>query len=235
MPPLIYVACDYNSQRENLDLARELASSVSSDRFGFKVNLDTVLSFGQDSLSPYSVVREMLSLGKPLFVDLKMWNGARTMANIAEGCASLGVDMINMYPHAEGKFMTQVVKAIEGSNTKLFGLTVLTHYTDDYCRAIYGLKLVETVRMLTEISVESGAHGIILPGTQLENVKDFKTLKLVPAIRPDWFMEKGANYQEQTVTPQEAISGGADILVVGSPILKAANKAEALERIISEI
>jgi len=234
--PFVYVALDHNDRSKNLSLARDLSSFVESDRFGFKVNLDSVANFSPEGTNAHRLISEVMgSNDKPVFVDLKMWNGGRTMENMAKGCADLGVSLINMYPHAGKKFMERIVKALEGYDTKLFGLTVLTHYTDEDTMRLYGKNFGDSVRMFVEMNHEYGADGSVLPATQLDAVSDIDTLKLCPAIRPTWYADKKANDQEQISTPQGAVEGGADYLVMGSPIIKADNPAVALKRVLSEI
>jgi len=235
--PFVYVALDQSDQANNILYAKEFAESVKSDRYGFKVNLDSIASFRYGAKSPAEFIRQMHYNGghRPVFADLKMWNGGRTMTTIARDCAEIGVDIINIYPHAGGKFIRKVADALSGRDTKLFTLTVLTHYNDADTQKLYGMNLSSTVRHFAEIGVENGAHGIIVPGTQLKVVEDFNVLKLCPGIRPDWYEETKDNDQEQTVTPTEAVRNGATHLVVGSPIMKSPNKAEALERILKEI
>ncbi len=233
--PLVYVGLDYDCQEDNLAFARELSQKVNLEGFGFKVNLDSVANFSPEAMNPHSFIKEISSYGKPVFIDMKMWNGGRTMCNVAEGCASLDVDIINMYPHAGGKFLRKVASVLEGSKTKLFGLTVLTHYTDEYTQRIYGKNLSDTVKMLADISYDNGANGLVLPGTQLETVRDIAMLKLCPGIRPTWYGDKKANVQEQIVTPSEAVVGGADCIVISSPIRKSTNRPEALEKVLMEV
>lgn len=233
--PLVYVALDYDTQRGNIEFAEILSDVVDSDRFGFKINLDDVADFSDDALNPYSLISEIGTNGKPIFVDMKMWNGGRTMKNIVRGLSELGVNLVNMYPHAGRKFMERVLRELGNSDTKLLGLTVLSHYTDKDTRRLYGKSLSDSVRMLAEMSRDYGAHGIVVPGTQLEVVKDLDFLKLCPGIRPEWFGDKKANEQEQIITPTEAVRGGANFLVVGSPIRKSDNPVEALEKVLAEV
>ena len=231
----VYVALDHDYQQRNIYFAEKLSEEVEYGKFGFKINLDSIASFSQDALNPYYVIKQLSKTGKPIFVDMKMWNGGRTMETIAKGCADLGIDIINIYPHSGLKFGERVKRALDGSNTKLFGLTVLTHYTDKDTQKLYGKNVRDSVRMFAEMNKEFGVDGIVVPGTQLDVVQDFSYLKLCPAIRPEWYEDKKANEQEQTITPMEAISHGADYLVVGSPILKSDKPSEALERILKEI
>ena len=222
----VYVALDYLNQSDNIAFAQELAGQVDSDRFGFKVNLDSVANFSPNALNPFSFVEEIRKTGRPVFVDMKMWNGGRTMEEVARGCADSGVEIVNMYPHAGGKFIERVKNSLDGSGTKLFTLTVLTHYTDLDTQNLYGCSLNEAVRRLAKIGFESGADGHL-------RLSPLEILS--PGIRPTWYPNRRDNAQEQTVTPREAIDNGADYLVIGSPIRKSQNQAEALERVLAEI
>ncbi len=235
--PLVYVALDYNTQRENIVFAEELEEKVSKEGYGFKINLDSVLgNFEPGNLTPNCMTKIIQSFEKPVFVDLKMWNGGRTMQNITKGCADLGVDIINMYVHAGENFFKKVLEKLEGTETKLFGLTVLTHYTDEDTQKLYGCSFTEAVAKFARLADNYKAEGIIVPGTQLNTVKRFTKLKkLVPAIRPEWYEDKKDNAQEQIVTPTEAVEGGADYLVIGSPIRNSPDPAEALEKILEEV
>jgi len=202
----VFVALDYDSQLDNISFATKLAENVHSIDYGFKINLDSVANFNPDALSPFAMVSAINKLYRPIFVDMKMWNGGRTMENIAKGCADSGVNIINIYPQAGKKFIEKVKRSLEETNTKLFGLTVLTHYTDKDTQRLYGKSLRDSVRMFAEMNQEFGVDGIVVPGTQLDVVQNFSYLKLCPGIRPEWYENKKVNEQEQTVTPIEAIS-----------------------------
>ena len=216
---LVFVALDDPSQQKNLALAQNLVRTVSAPNYGFKVNLDSVADFSPTAQNAYSFVSSITTFGRPVFVDLKMWNGGRTMEHIAKGCANLGVALINMYPHAGAHFVQQVRKALDGSTTQLFGLTVLTHYTDQDTQRLYGKTVRDSVRMFAEMNRDFGVDGIVVPGTHLDVVQDLSFLKLCPAIRPVEYEDRKDNNQEQTVTPQEAVARGADYLVVGSSFI----------------
>lgn len=235
MKPFIYVALDLETQEKAYLFAERLSAEVPEPNFGFKLNLDAMLDFSDGAVAPRKFIERMRGIGRSLFVDLKMWNGGRTMARIAKGCADCGVDLINMYPHAMGNFVRKVVEALEGSATRLFTLTVLTHYTDDDARTLYGMDLKSAVRSLAVLGIENGAHGVIVPGTQLEGLGTLDVPKLVPAVRPAWYTDTKANDQEQAVTPEEAVKGGAQYLVVGSPILKDKDPSKALDRVLGDV
>jgi len=233
-PPFLYVALDSPSQQANLKFARRL-SECNAEGFGFKVNLDSVLSFHRGARTASEFIQELAQMGRPIFVDLKMWNGERTMANVIEGLGEHGVEMVNVYAHAGRKFLKKLKSMLSNQPTKLFALTVLTHYDEGYTREVYGCGFSEAVRRLAVVSVDAGVDGIIVPGTELKNLADINLPKLCPGIRPAWFPDRQANSQEQTITPKEAVALGASYVVVGSVISRAENPHEPLVRILDEL
>lgn len=230
--PFLFVGLDYYNPREVADFAEELVE-VNRDNFGFKLNLDflinTVLS------GNYKPFERVLEIGKPNFIDLKMWNGKRTMNSIAEGLIKREIDYFNVYSLADKPFLEALVEKTKRTNTKVLGVTVLTHYDEDYCQRKRGCSFREAVREDAKTAYDAGCHGIILPGTMLDVVKDLEIEKLVPAVRPDWFGKTGDNYQKQETSVREAVEKGANLLVCSSPIRKAEDRKEALIKILDEM
>ena len=161
--PTVFVALDRGAPSEDLALAGRLAEAVPEGAYGFKVNLDTALHLEPGAPGPYDRLAEFAALGRPLFLDLKMWNGGRTMAAIAAGLArapELGVTLVDAYPHAGVDFLRQVTDALAGSATKLLGLTVLTHYSEDDALELYGRSLGDAVAMFMGRAKTAGCHGV---------------------------------------------------------------------------
>jgi orotidine-5'-phosphate decarboxylase len=227
--PFLFVALDDldKKEKETLETAEKLSDIEGN--FGFKVNLDYLLKYGFDGFN--SAIKKIQCFGRPVFADLKMWNGTRTMRSVIEMLVANEVDYLNVYALADN-LLPEAIKATEGSKTKVLGLTVLTHFSDEYCRKWFKRSLKETVRLTAEVAIERGCHGIILPGTALEVVQDLRTIKVVPGVRPKWF--KDTRHAEE-IEPKAAVEKDANILVCGSPIMKATDKIEALKRILEEM
>jgi orotidine-5'-phosphate decarboxylase len=207
--PVLGLALDQRSPDGNLRLAEKVVGEVDM----LKLNADAADSVGWSSLlEPYR------QFELPIFLDIKMLQGKGTMAERAKLAASLGVDFINASA-MQDFLLTGPVQALVGTDTRLLGLTIPTHFGEAYCREYFGRSLNETVSFLARKAVGFGCHGIILPATSLLAVADLDTIKVTPAIRPDW-SERAANDQEETATPTEAVLGGSNILIVGSPIRK---------------
>ena len=129
--PFLFVGLDYENPSEVAGFAEEL-TQVDRTNFGFKLNLDFILNTAL--LGDRKPFERVLKLGRPIFADLKMWNGKRTMTSIAEGLIKTGIDYFNVYSLADAPFLKAVVEATNGTKTKVLGVTVLTHYDEDYCQ-----------------------------------------------------------------------------------------------------
>lgn len=236
----VFVALDYNNHREILENTRLLSRAKGS--YGFKINLDAMLGLDSSDVTTYKLMSRIKGLGKPVFLDIKMWNGERTMINVVQKCVDLEIDIVNVYPHVGTDLLSKLINLTRGTKTKIFVLTVLTHFDNDYCYRVYGKNLSETVRMFAQMAYESKADGIILPPTCLHVVRDFDMIKMCPGIRPPPKEvcdipsgSKEANNQKQVATPKEAVERGANYLVIGSPITGASDLVNALEKILEEI
>ncbi len=213
-------------EEKTLKIAEQL--SKVEGNFGFKLNLDYLLNPEKGLKALLAPIQQF---GRPVFVDLKMWNGTRTMASVIENLVTLGVDYLNVYALAD-ELLPKAIQITEGTKTKVLGLTVLTHFNEAYCRKHFRRSLSETVRHFAEVAVGVGCHGIILPGTTLESVADIDTIKVVPGIRPVWYKD---TRHEEEIGPRVAAEKGANVLVCGSPIMKSEDPVSALQKVLSEI
>lgn len=223
--PFLFVALD-GTEGQVIKMASTLSRVEGS--FGFKINLDYLL---HPNKGLKTTVGNIQAHDKPVFVDLKMWNGTRTMLEVIKTLVGLGVDYLNVYALADD-LLPEAIEATKDSKTKVLGLTVLSHYTEAYCLKHFRRTLKDTVRYLAEVAIEAGCHGIIVPGTTLEKVRVLKGIKVATGIRPDWYKDER---HRQIVTPKKAIEEKADGLVCGSPITKSSNPVEALKKVLSEM
>lgn len=226
MKPLLLIALDDLNRNEKQTLKTAKSFLEIEGNFGFKINLDYLLAKGITS-----ALYRIQQFDRPVFPDIKMWNGRRTMIDVVKELVDFEVEYLNVYALADTE-IPEVVRITSGTKTKVLGLTVLSHYDDDYCKRHFKRSLYETVEHLSIIAVGTGCHGIILPGTTLRSVRGLRTIKLVPGIRPAWY--KDARHKKE-VTPSFAIENGANILVCGSPIMKTDEPVESLKKILNEM
>lgn len=226
MKPFLFIALDGLSTEEEKTL--EIAERLSKIKgnIGFKLNLDYLLKKGTSS-----AIKKIQRLGRPVFADIKMFNGTRTMRDVIQDLVDLGVDYLNVYALADD-LLPKAIAVANGKKTKVLGLTTLTHFNEAYCQKHFKRSLLETVWHFSEVAVKAGCDGVILPGPTLEIVRNINTIKLVPGIRPEGY--KDTRHKEE-IKDDDAIEAGADIIVVGGPIMKSDNPIESTNKILSRM
>ncbi len=224
--PHTYLAVD-DSTREGAIKKARMIEGVEGD-YGIKLNLDLILRGSK-------IITEIGEItGRPVFADLKMNNGKRTMRELVQEVADRGAKMVNAYVQAD-RLLSEAIKTAEAYNVIFLGVTVTTHFDEAYCRKYYRRSLPETIDFLAKEAINQGCHGYIIPGTMLKFVSNVDGIKFVPATRPHWYNDKKTNDQEQLCQPGEAISNSADMISCGSPVFKSPDPKEALSLILDEV
>lgn len=113
------------------------------------------------------------------------------------------------------------------------GVTILTSMTAaDFNRYYGGQSISETVAQMARQAQGRYAYLVCSP-RELRPIASVQVKKICPGVRPTWYA--AGDDQIRVATPAEAIDGGAELLVIGRPILKAADMAAAIERTNAEI
>lgn len=212
----IIVALDGITEKEALTIASHLKGMV----WGFKV---TDLLFGNTQL-----IRELKKSGK-VFADAKLYDIPNTVDNSVRRLSRMGADLITV--HASGGIeMMKAAKAAAG-RTKIAGVTVLTSLGGP------AAQVKQSVIELAQQALLADLDAIICSGQELEVLKSdesfIQLLKIVPGIRPSWFKEN--DDQKRTVTPSEAVCRGADMLVIGRPVIRSKDPVKVVEKILVEL
>jgi len=203
--------------------AMELACSVRGLVWGFKVN-DLLC----DSEAGPGIISELKPYGN-VMADPKLFDIPNTMENSLNKLIKAGADIITV--HCTAGYSPDPDGVIDAS--KLAGVTVLTSWTDGQCMRMYGDCLEDQVYGFAVNSQKHGYGYIVCAGPDLDALKSISVKKICPGIRPLWYQEK--DDQVRTMTPADAVKAGADLLVIGRPILRASNPAEAIHRTSEEI
>jgi len=207
----------------------DLIASVEGN-FGMKINDDYA-----NSRTPSAAIADVAPYGKDLFVDYKLMKGKTRMINMVNELGTIGgVHFTNIYVLA-GKLLRATIKETKESGVSILGITILTHMDEAYCQRTFRRSLQESVLFLTEDARDYGCAGVVMPGTCLDAVKDISLIKVIPAIRPTWYVGKKANQQEQPVTPSDVFRFPNTVAVAGSPIWDTEYPADSLMRILDEI
>lgn len=178
--------------------------------------------------------RQLISEGKKVFLDLKLHDIGNTVTEGVDSLTKLGVTFLTV--HAYPQTMRGAVEGRADSDLKLLAVTALTSYDDGDLRdAGYGLAVRDLVRLRAQQARSASIDGIVCSAAETEIVRDIIGRDMVivtPGIRP---AGSAAGDQKRTLTPGEAIRVGADHLVIGRPIIRAADPRAAAAAIMDEI
>lgn len=173
------------------------------------------------------------------FLDLKFHDIPATMM-AAQARVMKGAKLATVHID-QGEKMRQAIMSCK-NGVKVLGVTVLTHLGADDLEAMgiapeYAHNPTKLVLLRAGLARDAGCDGVVCAGTEARAVKDKfgpDFLVVCPAIRPLWSVVAGDD-QTRITTPAQAITAGADYIVVGRPIRKAANPQEAARKIVAEI
>ena len=179
------------------------------------------------------LVERLAGSGKKVFLDLKMHDIGNTIARGVENVAKMGATFLTV--HAYPQTMKAAVEA-RGPNLKILAVTVLTSYDDgDLHAAGYRLNVSDLVEARAQQAQVLGVDGIVCSAEEaahLHKIVGHQMCLVTPGIRP---AGAATGDQKRIMTPGRAIAAGADYLVVGRPILEAADPKAAAEAIHIEI
>jgi orotidine-5'-phosphate decarboxylase len=180
------------------------------------------------------LVRQLAAAGKKVFVDLKLHDIGNTVARGVESVAGLGATFLTV--HAYPQTMKAAVEARSGSDLKILAVTVLTSYDDaDLHAAGYRLGVSDLVEARAHKAQALGIDGLVCSPEEAASLRKIvgQRMQLVtPGIRP---AGAAVGDQKRIMTPGRAIAAGADYLVVGRPVMEAADPRAAANSIVAEI
>jgi orotidine-5'-phosphate decarboxylase len=180
------------------------------------------------------LVRQLADRGKKVFVDLKLHDIGNTVARGVESVAKLGTTFLTV--HAYPQTMKAAVEGRAGSDLKILAVTVLTSYDDgDLHAAGYRLNVSDLVEARAQQAQVLGVDGLVCSpeeAARLHKIVGHQMSLVTPGVRP---AGSATGDQKRVMTPGRAIAAGADYLVVGRPVMDAADPKAAAEAIQSEI
>ena len=216
----IFVALDTT----DLDGAKELAARVRHHVGGLKLGLEFFCAHGMPG------VREMASVGLPIFLDLKLHDIPNTVAKAVRALSEIEPAILTVHA-AGGRAMMEEAKAAAPKHTKVIAVSVLTSLDEDDLAATgVGGSPHDQVIRLTSLAREAGVDGAVCSGQEVRAARKAwpQGFFVVPGIRP---AEASVGDQKRVMTPRQALDQGASILVIGRPITQAANPDEAARAI----
>ncbi|MGI8494313.1 MAG: orotidine-5'-phosphate decarboxylase [Pyrinomonadaceae bacterium] len=227
---------------ETADEAAQIIENLKGEVGAFKIGLQLFTSAGSQ------FVREIVEAGVKVFLDLKFHDIPNTAAKASVEAARLGVWMFNIHALGGSEMMRRTVGEVSEAcvkenlkQPKIIGVTVLTSSNEQ--------TLIETginqdskrqVLNLAQLAYESGLDGVVASPLEVnlikQNIPKKNFLVVTPGVRPkSMTSDIQDDDQKRVLSPAEAISAGADYLVIGRPILKSENPVRAVRGIIADM
>lgn len=225
-PDRIILALDVDSPDEALRWAGRLGARVGCCKVGLQLF----------SLAGPELVRELRRRGVPVFLDLKLHDIPNTVAKAVEALLPLDVRFLTLHTLGGPAMIEAALRAAAPApQTTLLGVTVLTSLgNEEITRLGFDHTASGQAVHLARLGVEAGLRGLVCSPVEAPILRGQlgPDIQLItPGVRP---AGTDAGDQTRIATPRRAIDEGSSFLVIGRPILAAADPEAALEAILAE-
>ncbi len=224
----VILALDVPSRAE----AEAFLTRIGPDLRWVKIGLQMFVREGP------GIVDAIAARGHKIFLDLKFHDIPNTVASAIRSLRGRPCDLLTLHAAGGREMMLQAISAARETNPglRLLAVTALTSMDD--------AALVETgvpggaaaqVERLAALAFGAGVPGLICSPVELPALRakfGREPLLITPGVRP---VGADAGDQKRTMTPREAAAAGADLIVVGRPLLRADDPRAALAAIRAEM
>jgi orotidine-5'-phosphate decarboxylase len=220
----VIIALDFDSASE----ADKLVDALGDNADFYKVGMELYAAAGMD------YVRSLVDRGKRVFLDMKYYDIGETVKRAVAVAARSGATFLTV--HGVGQVMRAAIEGRGDSPMKLLAITVLTSFDqDDVAELGYDCTLPDLVSQRVALAMKAGMDGVVgspLEARAIRTQTGLEAILVTPGVR-----SKGASTQDQkrVATPAEAVRDGADYVVIGRQVSRAADPAAALEAIHAEL
>ena len=223
----IIVALDMESER-----ALELAKKLNPQECKVKVGSQLFTADGP------IIIEKLNELGFDIFLDLKFHDIPNTVKKAVEAAIKMGVWMLNVHSLGGKEMLRAAYEVVEKVSIKplLVGVTVLTSLNDKALKEVgLGLNTEDQVLLLAELCQTEGLNGVVCSANELSVLRkhleeDF--LLVTPGIRSSG---QESDDQKRISTASEAISNGADYIVIGREISNEIDPSKKIRQILETV
>lgn len=219
----IIVALDVPTLEEASTLARLLEDEVG----GFKIGMELLMGAGPEAIGTIA------AMGKPVFVDAKLHDIPNTVERAATRIKAAGARWVTVHASGGRDMMEAAVRGMGARG--VLAVTMLTSLAQPDLESIGVPALAsDHVVSLATLAADCKTEGLVCSPEEIRRVKDKEPSQVVftPGVRP---ATSDVDDQRRVATPERALADGADFLVIGRPITRAANPIEAVRDIATAI
>ncbi|HVU17165.1 MAG TPA: orotidine-5'-phosphate decarboxylase [Candidatus Didemnitutus sp.] len=225
----LILALDVPTREDAAPILRQLRGHLR----WVKIGLQMFTAYGPN------YVREVAGMGFNIFLDLKLHDIPNTVGKAVESLGPLPIRMLTIHCSGGDEMMRAAVAAQQKANPNLLilGVTVLTSM-DAAALSATGVASApaQQVERLGRLAAGAGVRGLVCSPLEVEMLRrslPADVQLITPGIR--LAREAGGDDQKRVMTPADAARAGSTYIVVGRPILKAADPAAAAREILAEL
>ncbi len=229
MKPELIVALDVPSSDNIPDIVSSLPERVSY----YKIGLELFAACGPDALT------YLKEKGKRIFLDLKLHDIPRTVARAVAAAGQHNVSLLTVHAGGGRDMLAAAAESaasLGAQAPKLVAVTTLTSLDqNDLTELGIQRPLAEHTRALGKLAIDCQIDGLVCSPLEVASFRSelgSDPLLVTPGIRPEG---GDVGDQKRIATPAMAVKGGSSFLVVGRPILEAADPASAAATILDQI
>ena len=210
----------------NIKKVKEIVQKLKSEVYAFKIGYEFFLNHG---IKGYNTVRKICPR---IFLDLKLHDIPNTTKKGIEAINKLKPLLTTI--HISGGDEMMKASLINRKHTKILGVSILTSLDNTQTKKYYNEKKIENlVKKFVKQAKKNKLDGVICSPKEIKYIrkevgKNF--LIITPGIRIN-NSNKIKDDQKRVLTPAEAISLGANFLVIGRPILQSKNPLDTIREI----
>ena len=223
----LIVALDVPNAHAALEMTQQIGDAVNFYKIGLGMLTTGGLALANELIQEH---------GKRVFLDMKLFDIGATVESAVRGLAQFDLDFLTV--HGDPHVVNAAKQGAAGSNLKIFGVTILTSLDRadlDNCLLQPG-DIKDLVITRAAKVFEAGADGVIASPQEAALIRSLPEaegrLIVTPGVRP---AGAALGDQKRVATPHDAINDGADHIVVGRPIWRAASPAQAAKDIVASL
>jgi orotidine-5'-phosphate decarboxylase len=197
----------------------------------FKLGLEFFLTFGSEGVKAIQGETD-----SDIFLDLKLHDIPHTVSGAAKAVAHLAPKFLTVHASGGGSMIKAAVDALP--NTKVTGVTILTSLSEaDVVEVGFKSTALQSAVQLSKVAINAGAAAIVCSPLEISAVRQqvgVAPVIITPGVRPTDMV--ASDDQQRTMTPEDAIAAGANLVVIGRPITQRwAQGAQAMKERAQEI
>ena len=197
----------------DFDTARSWISATQEHVGVYKLGLEFFLTFGAEGVNK---IKNEFNVD--IFLDLKLHDIPNTVASAAKAISAINPRFLTVHASGGHAMIAAAVAAVP--QIDITAVTILTSLSeDDLFQIGFAQSAMESVVALADLSVRAGAKAIVSSPLEIEAIRSAvgeKPTIITPGVRPAG--SAGSDDQVRTMTPRQAITAGANFVVIGRPI-----------------